>query len=148
MKDGSSHTSVNRVSGEIDQLRGDIGNLVAELDRRRHEMFDLRLQAKRHPVLVVAVGAGAALVLGALVALSLRSRRERRRPVNRAREVRGAMARLLDHPDRVGAEMTLTDKVLGAAGVAAATALAKRLVDRMIAPAPPPRAAAPARLPR
>jgi hypothetical protein len=139
MKDGSSAGNVQRVSGEIDALRGDIGNLVAELDRRRHELFDLRLQAKRHPLLVVAVTAGAALVLGGLVALSVRTRREKRRPVNRAREVRSAVARLLDHPDRVGAEMTLTDKILGAAGVAAGTALAKRLVDRMVAPAPPPR---------
>jgi hypothetical protein len=139
MKDGSSAGNVHRVSGEIDALRGDIGNLVAELDRRRHELFDLRLQAKRHPLLVVAVTAGAALVLGGLVALSVRTRREKRRPVNRAREVRSAMARLLDHPDRIGAEMTLTDKILGAAGVAAGTALAKRLVDRMVAPTPPPR---------
>jgi hypothetical protein len=142
MKDGSPGEHVHRVSGEIDALRGDLGNLVAELDRRRHEMFDLRLQAKRHPVAVVAAAAGAALVLGGLLALAVRTRRERRRPANRAREVRSAVARLLDHPDRVGAEMTLTDKILGAAGVAAGTALAKRLVDRMVAPVPatrPPR---------
>lgn len=141
MKDGSPGESVHRVSGEIDTLRGDIGNLVAELDRRRHEMFDLRLQAKRHPMFVLAASAGAALVLGGLIALAVRTRRERRSPAHRAREVRSAMARLLDHPDRVGAEMSLPDKILGAMGVAAGTALAKRLVDRMVAPAPPVRAA-------
>ena len=86
---------------------------------------------------MVAVGAGAALVLGGLIAFAVRSRRERQRPVNRAREVRSALARLVDHPDRVAAEPWIPEKILGAMGVAAGTALAKRLVDRMVAPARP-----------
>ena len=49
MKDGSPE-HVSRVSGEIAMLRSEIGSLVGELDRRRHELFDLRLQARRHPV--------------------------------------------------------------------------------------------------
>ncbi len=139
MKDGSE--SVSRVSGEIEALRNDIGSLVNELDRRRHELFDLRLQARRHPVAVIATGVAAALVVGGLVALAVRSRREAQRPSRRAREMSRAISRLLEHPDRVAAEQSVRDKILAAAGIAAGTALAKRLVDRLVAPTPAPRRA-------
>jgi hypothetical protein len=137
MKDGSPEV-VSRVSGEIDALRGDIGNLVAELDRRRHEMLDLRLQARRHPVVVAVTAAGAALLVGALIAYAVRDRRERERPINRAREVRRAVARLMEHPFDVAAKPNVAEKILMAAGVAAGTALARRLVERMVASPPRP----------
>lgn len=122
----------DRVAGDIDRLRGELGRIVSELDRRGHEALDVRLQLRRHPLAAaIAVGAAAA-VLGGLVALAVRRRRQRRSPVHRAREVRGALARLLDHPDRVAAEPSLGHKILAAAGVVAATALARRLVDRAV----------------
>ncbi len=102
-KDGSPEHAVRRVSGEIDALRNDLGNLVAELDRRRHEMFDLGLQARRHPVAIAVAAATAALVAGGLIAVAIRARRRRRSPAARAREARRALARLLDHPQRVAA---------------------------------------------
>jgi hypothetical protein len=140
MKDGSPE-SVTRVSGEIEALRNDIGSLVGELDRRRHELFDLRLQARRHPTAVIGIGVAAALVVGGLVALAVRSRREAQRPSRRAREAARALSRLMEHPDRVAAEQSVRDRVLAAAGIAAGTALAKRLVDRLVAPTPSPRRA-------
>ncbi len=142
MREGSFE-QVRHVSSEIDALRGDIGNLVGELDRRRHELFDLKLQARRHPVAVAVAVAGAALALGGILALVVRGRRERQRPVNRARELRRAMARLIDRPEDVGAKPHIAEKILAAAGVAAGTALAKGFVSRMVAPAPAPRARRP-----
>lgn len=126
---------------DVDRLRGELGRLVSELDRRRHEALDVRLQLRRHPVATAVVAATAALALGGLLAVALRRRRRRHDPVHRAKEVRGALARLLDHPDRVAAEPSLLDKVLAAAGVVAAGALARRLVDRTLPlrqEAPPP----------
>jgi len=123
---------VGQVAGEIEGLRSDLGLLVSELDRRRHEAFDLKLQARRHPLAAVVAASAAALLVGGLVAFALRSRRRHRDPVVRAREVRRAFGRLVDHPDRVGAETTLVDKILGAAGVVAATAVARRLVHRAL----------------
>jgi hypothetical protein len=140
MIDGT-HRNVREVAGEIDALRGDIGGLVAELDRRRHEMMDLRLQARRHPVFVAAVVAGAALVVGSLVAVALRARSERRRPAVKARHVRDAMRRLVDHPHRVAAEPSMTQKIVTAIAIAAGTAATKRLMERAIAPPPPRRTA-------
>jgi hypothetical protein len=104
-------------------------------------MFDLRLQARRHPVLLASVAAGAALLLGAGIAVAVRSRRERQRPVNRAREVRRAMARLVEHPEDVAAKPKIREAIISAVGVAIATTLAKRLVDRVVAAAPTPRPA-------
>lgn len=139
--DGAPHRHVQRVSGEIDALRGELGALVAELDRRRQELFDVGLQVRRHPVAVAVTAATAALLLGGLVALAVRGRRERRRPVVRVREARHALARLLAHPDRVAAQPSLTQKLLAAAGAAAGTALARRMVGRYVPARPaPPRA--------
>ncbi len=127
---------VGRVSGEIETLRGDLGALVAELDRRRHEAFDLGLQARRHPMAVAVAASAAALVLGGLIALAVRSRREQRRPTTRIRETRRALARLIDHPDRVAAEPSIQNKVLTAIAVAAGTAFARRMIQRAVKPAP------------
>lgn len=139
MTDGSPE-DVRRVSGEIDVLRRDLGSIVAELDRRRHEMLDVRLQARRHPVVVVVAAGGAALLVGGLVALAIRQSRERRRPTRRVREARRALARLLDHPHRVAAEPSVAVKIATAAGVAAGSAIARQLATRMMArAAPPPR---------
>jgi hypothetical protein len=125
---------VGRVEGEIDMLRNELGGLVAELDRRRHEAFDLGLQARKHPVLVASIATVAALVLGGAIAVAVRTRRQRRRPSVRAREARRAVSRLFEHPDRVAAEPSIPNKVVTAVAVALATALAKRLLERSVRP--------------
>lgn len=134
--DGSSH-DVRRVSGEIDTLRQELGRLVAELDRRRHELLDLRLQVRKHPGLVIAAAGAAALLLGGLVGVAVRRRRQHERPTTRAREARRALARLLDHPERVAAEPNLALKIATAAGVAAGSVVARRLAERFVARAAP-----------
>jgi len=125
---------VGEVSGEIDTLRRELGGLVAELDRRRHEAFDLGLQARRHPVAVAVVAATVALVVGGLLALAAKERRRRRRPSVRAREARHALGRLLDHPDRIAVEPSMGTKVATAVVTLVATTLAKRIIDRKVAP--------------
>lgn len=130
---GSPQQHVQRVSGEIEALRGELGALVGELDRRRQELFDVGLQVRRHPVAVAVAATAAALALGGLLALAVHRRRERRRPTVRARETRRALARIFDHPDRVGVKPGTAQTILAAAGAAAGTALAKRLVARYVA---------------
>jgi hypothetical protein len=132
--------TVGRVSGEIESLRGELGALVAELDRRRHEAFDLGLQVRKHPVAVAIAAATLALAIGGLVATVVIARRNRRRPSVRARETRRALARLLDRPERVAAEPSIPRKVATAVATAAAATLARRLVQRQVAAAPGPRA--------
>jgi hypothetical protein len=140
MRDGSPE-QVRRVSSEIEGLRGELGSLVAELDRRRHEAFDLGLQARRHPVAVIVAASAVALVVGGLIAAAVRSRRQHRRPAVRARETRRALARLLEHPQRVAADQSVLQKVVAAVAATAGTAIAKRLVDRYVVPRRPAAAA-------
>ncbi len=128
--------TVGRVSGEIDSIRGELGALVAELDRRRHEALDLGLQVRKHPVAVAVAAVTLALAVGGLVALVVTSRRRLRRPAVRARETRRALARLLQRPDRVAAEPSISRKVAAAAATAIAATLARRLVERQVARAP------------
>ena len=134
-RDGSPREAdVGRVAGEIDVLRTELGGLVAELDRRRHEAFDLRLQASKHPVLVAAVATVTALVVGGVLALLVRDARQRRRPVARAREVRDALSRLVAHPREVASQPSISNKIVTAIGVAVATTLVKRMVSRSVPP--------------
>lgn len=128
---------VHRVAGEIDVLRHELGGLVAELDRRRHEALDLRLQLKRHPVLVAAVVTVTALVVGGAAALVVREARERRKPTRRAREIRDALGRLVEHPREVASQPSIGNKIASAVGVLIATTLAKRLLDRSVPPVQP-----------
>jgi len=130
---------VHRADDDVDSLRRELGRLVSELDRRRHELLDLRGQLRKHPRVVIGAAAGAALLLGGLVALSVGNRRRRARPAVRAFEARRALVRLLDHPHRVAAEPSMGVKIATAAGVAAGTVLARRLAERLVARAMPRR---------
>jgi len=138
---GAGEETVGKVSGEIDALRGELGALVAELDRRRHVAFDVGLQVRRHPVAVALAAATLALVAGGLIALAVAGRRRRQRPSVRARETQRALLRIARKPHRVAAEPSMPGKIAIAAATAAAAALARRLVQRQVSPAPRPRPA-------
>ena len=62
----SPDEAVRHLGAEIAELREEIGGLVAELDRRRHELLDVRLQFRRH---VVATTITALSLLGAVAGL-------------------------------------------------------------------------------
>ena len=66
---------ISRLRTEIDATRDQLGAYISELDRRRHEALDLKLQAKKHPGL--AIGAGV-VIIGAVagaVVMVIRARR-------------------------------------------------------------------------
>ncbi len=133
---GAGEETVGRVSGEIDTLRGELGALVAELDRRRHEALDIGLQVRRHPVAVAVAAATLALALGGRIARAVSARRERRRPAARVRETRRALQRIMERPHQVGRDPSIPRKVVAAVATAAAATLAKRLIQRQVPPAP------------
>ncbi len=128
--------TVGKVSGEIDSLRGELGALVAELDRRRHEALDLGLQVRRHPVAVAVAAVTLALAVGGLVALVVAGQRRRQRPTEKLKETRRALARIMDQPHRGGRDPSIPRKVVAAAATAAAATLVKRLIQRQVPRAP------------
>ncbi len=76
----SAGSESDRLRAEIDATHRRLEGLLGDLDRRRREAFDLRLQMRRHPLIFAA---GAALALGALggstALVVARMRRQRRR---------------------------------------------------------------------
>jgi hypothetical protein len=40
---------ISQLRTEIDAARDQLGTYISELDRRRHEALDLKLQVKKHP---------------------------------------------------------------------------------------------------
>lgn len=63
---------VTRLRSDIEDARDGLGVYVSELDRRRHDAFDLKGQLKKHKALLGIVTIAAA---ASLVARAVRSRR-------------------------------------------------------------------------
>src|SRR5437899_1202460 len=73
--------------------------VIDELDRRRHEILDLKLQLKKHASDVVSAAGGLLFGIGATVAVTLyrQSRYQRRVRQERLR----ALVRLWRHPETI-----------------------------------------------
>jgi len=129
-----------RIEKGISTLRREMGDLVGELDRRRREAFDIRLQLKRHPVAVSLAVVAAAAVLGGTVAMLVRDSRRKERASHKARQLKVALARMIEHPERVALGESPGGKILAAAGSAVAVMLVRRALERALprpgAPAP------------
>jgi hypothetical protein len=121
---------MHQMEGEISDIRGRLDQSLAELDRRRHEATDVKLQIRRHPTVVAAAGGVVLLLLGG-VAYAIWAARRREQPMNKAKRLRLAVGRMIDEPQKVAkAEPTVPEKILAAAGTAAATMLTKKLIER------------------
>jgi hypothetical protein len=118
------------IEGRILALRGELTDLVSELDRRRHDAFDFKLQFQRHRTAFLVAGVALAALLGAGAAVALRKQRRRHSPADRARRARRALERLMEDPEHMARESTVGEKVLAAAGTAAASLFVKRILDQ------------------
>jgi hypothetical protein len=122
-----------RIEREIGSLRTEIADLVGELDRRRREAFDVRLQLRRHPTAVAIASVALAALLGGTVALLVYNGRRKQRPSWKAKQLKVAMGRVMKHPDRVArGEPPPGEKILAAVGTALATLLVKRAFERAV----------------
>ncbi len=123
---------VGRAARDIEVLRGEIGDLVDELDRRRHEAMDLGLQIRRHPLVAVGAVTAIALLAGGLVAVAVRNRRRRDRAAEKMRAVARAFGRMARHPEEFARAPGLTERIVAAAATVAATTIVKRMLERSI----------------
>ena len=86
---------------EIQTIRGEMTDIVGELDTRRHEMLDVRVQIRRHPVrFAVAAGIVAGIAIGAIALARWRRSRERR-PLEQLSHLLMALRRVVVHPEAV-----------------------------------------------
>jgi hypothetical protein len=85
---------------EIEDVRTQLGTLISELDRRRHEVTDVKLQVRRHPV-AAAVVAAAGLLATAGVVISVYRMFVPDPLTRRARKLAHALKVAAKDPDRL-----------------------------------------------
>jgi hypothetical protein len=108
---------------EVERRLSGLATIVDELDHRRHELLDWRLQVQAHARTLGKAAAVAAVIGVVAIAISVRRNRQRRRLVARAERVTEALSRILEHPDRVArpepsaTRRALTGLVTGVAGL-------------------------------
>lgn len=129
---GSPREAARRLAGEIAELREELGGLVAELDRRRHELTDLRLQLRRHARAATIIAVTLVGVAGSLVWLKFGSARgERAMPAQPSGASR-ALGWMTDHDEPGAIEPGIARKIfVGAATGTLATAMS-RLVGAIV----------------
>ena len=81
-------------------------------------------------MVTVAAGVTVLALLGG-VAYAVWAARQRNKPVSKARRFKHALSRMIDEPQKVAkSEPTVPEKILAAAGTAAATILVKKMMER------------------
>jgi hypothetical protein len=116
---------VSRLRTEIDATRDDLGTYVSELDRRRHEALDFKLQVKKHPVVVIGVGVVIIAAVAGAVALTVHARRD-----TLGRRVKRALARIAPSPPPPPADPDWLLKLLLKTALPIGVGLAMRFLKR------------------
>ncbi|HEY5677563.1 MAG TPA: hypothetical protein VIR81_12280 [Myxococcales bacterium] len=118
------------IERDIEHLRTRLDRSLAELDRRRHELTDVRLQMQRHPGVFIGAGAAVALMIGGVAFAVWRSRKREELP-QKARRLRIAVRRAVDDPKKVArGEAPVWEKIIAAVGTTIAVNLTKKMLDR------------------
>src|SRR4051794_3309705 len=118
---------------DVQRARSRLESLVSELDRRRRDLTDVRLQLRKHVWVVAAVGFTLLAGLGTTIFFKVRSRRERRTLRGRVGRLREAVGRMMDAPDRVAkSEPNLLKKIAAAAASTAASNVTKNVSERAV----------------
>jgi hypothetical protein len=128
---GITEPTPEELEADIDARRVHADAVLAELDRRRHEITDWRLQLRRHAPLAALIAGGALLLGAGLIALQLHRRRQRRRPIAKLGRLRQALARAIERPEQVASQPSQTNRTVAAAVSAGSTILAKALATRL-----------------
>jgi len=115
----------------VELVRQRLDATIRELDRRRHDVFDIRRQIKRHALPVIGGIVALAATVAAMTVWALRRRIARHRLMPKMQRLRRALGRMVEKPDRVARETpNVVRKIAAAAGTTAATMLAKKVMRR------------------
>jgi hypothetical protein len=126
----ASDDKAQALQKDIEQIRGNLGGMVSELDRRRHDLFDVRKQLSRHAIPLALTGLALLGVAVGGVALAARRRRQREAFGARLVRLRRAFARMIDKPERVASAPSPERKIASAGAASIVSVLAKRLAER------------------
>ena len=124
---------VDALERDVDRIRSNIGELIRELNHRRHEAFDLKLQFQRHAARVILAGAAMCAVVAGAIVLAVARRRRQRSIGARVTRLRKALRRISAHPEHLAEQQpSVSRKVAAAGGSAIASVLGKRLAKRLV----------------
>ena len=133
---------VRELGHETEETRQELDELVAELDRRRHETFDWRLHVRRHARALALMGVGAVVVVGFGVTAAIARKRRRQTLAGRfsalahwGDRLRLALGRIAEDPDRL-ASTESASRPTGAAAVASRALETARVLLPHLGPAP------------
>jgi hypothetical protein len=119
------------IEREIEHVRARLDRSLGELDRRRHELTDLKLQIRKHPGVFIGVGGFLFLIVGGVVLAVWRSHKREALP-EKTKRLRIAVGRAVDKPGKVArGEAPPWEKILAAVGTTLAVSITKRLLDRL-----------------
>lgn len=135
---GEGTDRVKEIAEEIHELRDEVTPLLTELDRRRRDALDWKLQARQHVLPVSIAALCIAGLTGYAIWSSVHERHERHRPVVKVRRLRRAVTRMIDEPERVAAAdpsglRSIGIAVARTAATAAASLVVRRAVERFVA---------------
>jgi hypothetical protein len=114
---------------EIDQLRTGLDRSLAELDRRRRELTDLKVQIRKHPGVFIGAGGVLLFVVGGVGFAIWRSQKRDELPA-RAKRFQLALGRAVHRPKKV-ARGEAWEKILAAVGTTVAVSLTRKLLERV-----------------
>jgi hypothetical protein len=137
--EGQAARDPGPIEADIVRRRGELTALVAQLSRRGHELTDVGLQVRRHALSFAATVLAVGGVAAGSIALGIWRARRRNTFTARGGRLREALGRMIDRPERVAVEPTITQRILGAAGSAAAAFLIKAALERATGPRRPAR---------
>ena len=123
LSDGEAEATADRLASEVRDERDEIAAILDELDLRRRELLDWRLQLRRHAKLVAAV----AILAGGSIGLAIWRRRRRQTPIGRFQRFRNSLARAIAGNDRADLGARTAGAAASQASAAAAGQLAKRI---------------------
>jgi hypothetical protein len=124
------------IEREIENVRMRLDKSLAELDRRRHQLMDVKLQVRKHPQAVMIAGGVVVLLVGAGWLAARSAHRSAEDPRRQAKRLRLATSRAMEHPERVAQNPPLWQRIAASVGTAVAVALTKRILDRAFANQP------------
>jgi hypothetical protein len=103
-----SAARVRELGHETEATRQELDELVMELDYRRHQAFDWRLQVRRHARALALLGVGVVVVVGLGIAASIARKRRRQMLASRLSTLADwgdrlghALGRIAEDPDRL-----------------------------------------------
>ena len=122
------------IEADIVRRRAELTRLMGELTRRSHEFTNVGLQVRRHALGATSTVLAAGVIIGGWIALKVWRARRRNTLKARSGRLREAFSRMIDRPERVAVEPTATQRIIGAAGSAAAAVFIKAALERLIRP--------------